>query len=178
MPREAMKLRTTRESPRCSAQLFKTSIRKYKERAENLKGQGLRVGVGDGNPPCSFEAVGPCTTRESPPRSAQPLFGSIPTHGGRAKDLKGLPGLRVGTGVRDPPCCFEVLSPRTTRDSLPRSAKLFYRSIWKHEGRAEDLKGLLRLREMATLLARLRRWVLAQRVTAPRALHRLSKDYC
>ena len=138
-----------------------------------LKGfQGLRVGVGDGHSPCSFEAVGPCTTREIPPCSAQPLFGSIRTHGGRAKDLKGLPRLRVGRGVRDPPCSCEAVGPCTKRERPPRSVILFVRSLWKHEGRAMDLKGLAGLR-VCTILHALLRWcVLAQFVTALRALHR------
>ena len=71
MPREAMNPRTMREIPRRSAHLFKTSIRKYEERTEDLKGlPRLRVGGGDGQPPCSFEAMCPRTTRHSHPRSA------------------------------------------------------------------------------------------------------------
>ena len=126
--------------------------------------------MGEGETPCSCEAVGPCTKRDSPPRSAKLFVRSLWKHEGRALDLKGLAGLRVGVGEGETPCSCEAVGPCTKRDSPPRSAKLFVRSLWKHEGGAKFLKGLSGLRVGAILLALFRWWVFAQRVTALRAL--------
>ena len=114
--------------------------------------------MGDGDPPCSCEAVGPCTKRDSPQRSAELFVRSLWKLEGRAKDLNGLAGLRVGGGDGDPPCSCKAVGPCTKRDSPGRSAKLFGTFIWKHEGRAEDLKGLPGLRVGTILLALLRWW--------------------
>ena len=138
---------TKRDSSPRSANLFVRSLWKHKSRAKDLKGlAGLRVDGGDGEPPCSCEAVGPCTKRDSSPRSTKLFVRSPCNHEGRAMDLKGLAGLRVGGGDGDPPCSCEAVSPCTKRDRPPRSAKLFLGFFCNHEGRAMDLKGLAGLR--------------------------------